>query len=171
MKLNLDSLKTEIESYLNDNNFLLFRGFSRRLEEMPEVEWDARQYPDYRQYLKVAKQLEVRLIVFHHREFAAGLIDDAMDDLESRYGYDEDGSIARRLNELRDYEGFTCAIEMSFEHDGYALLLRDPRALVRRISRYSRRTGSGGRRGRSRKAKTTRATADTIRRTSGRRSA
>lgn len=115
MKLNLDSLKTEIESYLNDNNFLLFRGFSRRLEEMPEVEWDARQYPDYRQYLKVAKQLEVRLIVFHHREFAAGLIDDAMDDLESRYGYDEDGSMARRLNELRAYEGFTCAIEMSFE--------------------------------------------------------
>jgi len=117
MKLNLDSLKTEIESYLNDNNFLLFRGFSRRLEEMPEVEWDARQYPDYRQYLKVAKQLDVRLIVFHHREFAAGLIEDAMDDLESRYGYDEDGSMARRLNELRAYEGFTCAIEMSFEHD------------------------------------------------------
>lgn len=116
MKLNLDALKTEIEAYLNDNNFVIFRGFSRRLEEMPEVEWDARQHPDFKQYLKVAKQLEVRLIVFHHRDFAPGLIDDAMDDLESRYGYDEDGSIARRLNELRSYEGFTCAIEMSFEH-------------------------------------------------------
>jgi len=117
MKLNLDALKTEIEAYLNDNNFLIFRGFSRRLEEMPEVEWDSRQHPDYKQYLKIAKQLEVRMIVFHHRDFTAGLIDDAIDDLESRYNYDEDGSIARRLNELRGYEGFTCAIEMSYEYD------------------------------------------------------
>src|SRR3712207_8561268 len=50
---------------LADNNFILFHGFSRRLGEMPEVEWDTRQYPDYKQFLKVAKQLESRLIVFH----------------------------------------------------------------------------------------------------------
>jgi hypothetical protein len=118
MKTNLDSLKDEMESYLTDNNFILFRGFSRRLGDMPEVEWDTRQYPDYKQFLKVAKQLESRLIVFHHREFMAGLIDDAVDELETRYNYDEDGSIGRRLNELRVYEGFTCALELSFEHDG-----------------------------------------------------
>ncbi|HET8548854.1 MAG TPA: hypothetical protein VFL57_12650 [Bryobacteraceae bacterium] len=118
MKTNLDTLKGEIESYLVENNFILFRGFSRRLADMPEVEWDTRQYPDYKQFLKVAKQLEARLIVFHHREFAAGLVDDAVDELETRYNYDEDGSIARRLNELRMYEGFTCAVELSFEHEG-----------------------------------------------------
>jgi hypothetical protein len=118
MNTNLDTLKTEIDTYLNENNYILFRGFSRRLGEMPEVEWDARQYPDYKQFLKVAKQLDSRLIVFHHREFAAGLVDDAVDELETRYNYDEDGSIARRLNELRIYEGFTCALELSFEHEG-----------------------------------------------------
>jgi hypothetical protein len=115
---NLDSLKNDIEAFVSENNFLLFRGFSRRLGEVPEVEWDTARYPDFRMYLRIAKQLEVRLIVFHHREFAPGLIDDAIDDLETSYGYDEDGSISRRLNELRVYEGFTCAIEMSFEHDG-----------------------------------------------------
>jgi hypothetical protein len=118
MKLNLDSLKSEIESYLSDNNFILFRGYSRGLETGRSSDWDTTRYPDYKQFLKVAKQLDVRLIVFHHREFAAGMIDDTIDDLESQYGYDEDGSIARRLNELRAYEGFTCSIELSFEHEG-----------------------------------------------------
>ena len=128
MKQNLDSLKNDIESYLTENNFILFRGYSRRLAEIPEVEWDTRQYPDYRQFLKVAKQLEVRLVVFHHREFASGLIDDLVDELEIRYNYDEDGSVRRRLEELRVYEGFTCALEMSFEWEGtlYVFELRAP---------------------------------------------
>lgn len=115
---NLDSLRSEIESYLTSNDFVVFHGYSRRLEESPLVEWDTLRHPDFKAYLAVARQLGVKVVVFHHREFAAGVIEDAVDDLEMSYGYDEDGSLRRRLNELRVYEGFTCAIEMSFAHEG-----------------------------------------------------
>src|SRR6185295_4640768 len=81
MKLNLDSLKTEIQSYLNDNGFVVFHSFSRSLDDMPEVDWDTRRYPDYKDFLNVAKSLDAKLIVFHHREFTADIIDRAIDDL------------------------------------------------------------------------------------------
>jgi len=83
MKLNLDSLKTEIQRYLQENGFLLFRGVSHGLDEMFEVSWDTGRYPDYKPFLEIAKELGVRLIIFHHRELAEGVIDEAIEDLSS----------------------------------------------------------------------------------------
>ena len=68
MSLNLDTLKSEIRTYLDDNGFVTFQGFSRRLDEMREVEWDVIRYPDYRPFLEVARHLGVKLVVFHHRD-------------------------------------------------------------------------------------------------------
>ena len=118
MRGNLDSLKQEIQDYLERNNFIVFHGFSRRAAEMPEVEWDVFRYPDFRQYLKVAKQLDASAVIFHHREFSAAAIDSTFDDLDSGFALDDDGTLRRRLNELRVYEGFTCVVELSFQHSG-----------------------------------------------------
>ena len=119
MKLNLDSLKTEVATYLNENGFILFHGFSRTFDEVPEVEWDSVHYPDYRQFLDVARQLGIRLVVLHYREFSSNIIDRALDELPSSgFEYQEQKQFEQKLKELAIYDGFTCLVELSFEQTG-----------------------------------------------------
>lgn len=118
MNRNLDELVNDIVTYLPKTGLQLFRGFSRADSGKSEVEWDTFRFPDFKQYIEIAHALEAKIIVLHQREFAAGLIDDAIDDVENGGGYDEDGAIVKRLNEMRMYEGFTCAVEMSFDYGG-----------------------------------------------------
>jgi hypothetical protein len=59
------------------------------------------------------------MIVYHFREFSSVHLDDAGDRLEdAELGPDERRTIERRLRDLRAYEGFTCAIELSFDYQG-----------------------------------------------------
>jgi hypothetical protein len=118
---NLDTLKSEIEAYLKSHGFVVFHGFSVGMLERSEIEWDTVHYPDFRDFLNVAKQLDVRLIVFHNREFTASIIDRALDDLQdAAYDFDDQRDAERRLRELRVYDGFTCALELSFVHENLA---------------------------------------------------
>jgi hypothetical protein len=58
-------------------------------------------------------------VVFHHREFSRDIVDDALDRLEAAgMAQDESRPLERRLKELRKYEGFTCALELSFDYEG-----------------------------------------------------
>jgi hypothetical protein len=117
MKLDLDRLKVEIEEHLKAQEFVVFNGHSRVGSSSPFVYWDTEQCPDYKVFLEVARQLGVRLIVFHHREFGQDYVDDAMDRLEAaELPHDEQRPLERRLLALRDYEGFTCHLELSFDH-------------------------------------------------------
>lgn len=119
MNLNLDSLKTEIADYLPKNGFVVFFGFSRSFDEIPEVEWDSVHYPNYTEFLEVARHLGVKMIVLHHREFSSSIIDRALDELPSTgFEYQEQRQYEQRLRELAIYDGFTCLIEMSFEYQG-----------------------------------------------------
>lgn len=120
---NLDTLKAEIETYLKTNGFVVFHGFARGIVERPEVDWDSKRYPDFRDFLSVATQLGIRLIVFHHREFTASVVDNALEELEdASYEFDDQRDVERRLRELRVYDGFTCALELSFEFEGVAYI-------------------------------------------------
>jgi hypothetical protein len=123
MKPNLDTLKTEIEQYLEESGLAVFYGFSRALESMPAVYWDCDQYPDHRLFIKAAQTAGAKVIVFHQREFSAEQVDDALEQLAScdmpREEYRE---LERRLNDLRIYDSFVCAIELSFDHQGRAFL-------------------------------------------------
>jgi hypothetical protein len=116
MKPNLDSLKTEIASHLKANGFVVFHGFSRHPDDGPEVEWDTFHYPDYKQFVAVAKELKITLVVLHHREFNSTVIDRAIDELSgSGMEYAEQRQLEQRLRELAMYDGFTCMIELSFD--------------------------------------------------------
>jgi hypothetical protein len=118
MKLNLDSLNTEIDAYLKDNGFVVFHGFSRSVDEGPEVEWDTFHYPDYKDFVNVAKHLGVKLIVLHHREFSSTIIDRAIDEIPGAgIDYKDQRQVEQRLRELAMYDGFTCMIELSFDFD------------------------------------------------------
>jgi hypothetical protein len=119
MKLDLDHLKVEIEEHLKAQGFVIFHGHSRIAGSTPIVYWDTDRCPDYKDFLEVASQSDVRLIVFHSREFTQGHIDDAMERLEAaELPRDDQRPLERRLTALRDYEGFTCHLELSFDHQG-----------------------------------------------------
>jgi len=123
MKPNLDTLKTEIEHYLEESGMAVFYGYSRGLDSMQGVYWDCDHYPDYRLFVKAAQTSGVKMIVFHQREFSADQLDEALEQLAGcdmpREEYHE---LERRLNDMRPYDGFVCAVELSFDHDGRVFL-------------------------------------------------
>ena len=119
MKQNLDTLKTEIATQLRDSGFIVFHGMSRALDKTPEIEWDSDRYPDYQQFLAVARELAVRIIVLHHHEFEAEVLARAVEELEgAEMPYEEQRRYEKRLNDMKIYDGFTCSIELSFDHNG-----------------------------------------------------
>jgi len=123
MSLNLDELKNEILAHMESEGFVVFHGYSRLAESDSFVAWDTDRFPDYRKFLAAARSAGVKLVVFHSREFSATHLEDAAEHLEeSDLSVEERRSIERRLRDLRSYEGFTCAVELSFDYDGRVYL-------------------------------------------------
>ena len=119
MMPNLDTLKGEIERYLEEQGFAIFRGFPRMLDSLPLVYWDCDNYPDYKAFLDTAKATNVRLVVYHQHEFSVEQVDSALERLEEiELPRDDHRVMERRLKEMRVYDGFTCALELSFDHQG-----------------------------------------------------
>jgi hypothetical protein len=119
MDANLDTLKDEVGKYLVEQGFNVFYGLSRIADSLPIIYWDCDRSPDFREYLAVARKSGAKLIVFHYQEFTPENIDDALDQLEAAGMPPEDQrAMERRLKELRAYEGFTCAVELSFDYEG-----------------------------------------------------
>ena len=119
MRQDLDALKREIEEHLQSGPFVVFYGYSRLLDSMPLVHWDTARFPDFRKFLDVAGRTGVKLVVYHQHEFSADHIDEALSRLDSAdLPRDEQRNLERRLREMRLYEGFLCAIELSFDYEG-----------------------------------------------------
>ena len=116
MTPNLDSLKLEIQDFLEAEGFPIFHAYSRMMDSDGIVYWNCEEYPDYKMFVKTAKSAGALIMVYHHRQFAADQVNDALDRLETiEMPRDEARKLERRLKELRVYEGFTCAIELSFD--------------------------------------------------------
>jgi hypothetical protein len=116
MNLNLDELKTEVLQHLESQGFVVFHGYSRLSDTDSFVAWDVERQPDYRQFLETAKNAGVKLIVYHWREFSRAHVDEAAERLEEcDFSLEEQHNLERRLRDLRAYEGFTCALELSFD--------------------------------------------------------
>ena len=82
MDINLNTLKREIEEYLETAGFAVFRGSPGGLEEFPMVLWDSEQYPDYQLFLDTAKKAGVAMLVFATREFDSAEIEEALEQIE-----------------------------------------------------------------------------------------
>lgn len=123
MSPNLDELKNEVLQFLETQGFVIFHGYSRLADADSFVAWDTDRQPDYRQFLDAAKRAGVKLVVYHYREFAKGHLEDAAERLEAcDISSEEQRSIEKRLREMRAYEGFTCALELSFEFEARVYL-------------------------------------------------
>jgi len=59
------------------------------------------------------------VIVFNDRQFSADHLEDAAERLQAcELAAEERRTLERRLRDLRAFEGFTCALELSFDHQG-----------------------------------------------------
>lgn len=123
MRPNLDSLSEEIQQYLASEQFIVFRSLSRAAEGPPYVYWDSGRHANYKAFLECAQQLGLRLVHFHTREFSQAHREEALDQLEDAdLPRDEKRALTRRIEELAVYEGFTCAVELSFDYEGRVYL-------------------------------------------------
>lgn len=122
MKQDLETVRLELEDYLaKHTDFAIFHGFSRAMEEVPlgTVQWNTRDYPDYRLFLEAAKKVGAKLIGYHAERLEDQDIEETIEDLEAAdLPYEERRDIERRLKELRLYSGFTGALELSFDYEG-----------------------------------------------------
>lgn len=116
MRPNLDSLKIEIQEFLESEGLATFFGHSRSMDSLQLVYWNCELHPDYKEFIKAAKAAGAQLIVYTPTELTSDVVDDALERLESlEMPRDEYRKLERRLKEMRSYEGFTCQIELSFE--------------------------------------------------------
>ena len=123
MTLNLDTLKEEILSHLRSKGFVVFHGYSRLADSDSFASWDTERHPDFREFLEVARQAGVKLVVYHERVFSAGLLEDAASRLEGTdLTGEERRALERRVREFQPYEDFTCVLELSFDCQGRVYL-------------------------------------------------
>jgi hypothetical protein len=116
MKLNLDTLRTEIQEYLESRGMVVFQSFPRSNEPGPAVYWDTVRDSSFRPFLAAAEAAGVRLVTLYARELDEDVIDDALEQLaEANFDRDERRAIEMRLKEMHAYSGFTCQIELAFD--------------------------------------------------------
>jgi hypothetical protein len=116
MTLDLASLKTEILSQLEREDFALFYTDSGT-EGLNVIYWDVKRKPAAADFLNAATKCGAKLITFFERVFSQVAIDEMIERLDDAdLGRDEKRSYERRLKELQKFEGFTCELELSFEH-------------------------------------------------------
>jgi len=117
--LNLDTLKREILSYLEETGFAVFHSSPGTLDSGSSmVLWDTEHHPDYRMFLDVATKTGIKLILFGSREFEASDLDELVEQLDaSDVPRDEQREYRSRLRNLRSYEGQTCTLELAFDYN------------------------------------------------------
>jgi hypothetical protein len=116
MRTNLDTLRSEIQQFLDSRGIAVFYGVPRGGEDIPVVYWDTQHKPDFRDFLSAAQSAGVRIVTMYTNEFNEQLIDSALDRMEdSSLTREERRAIEQRLREMRAYAGFICQIELSFD--------------------------------------------------------
>jgi hypothetical protein len=123
MRQDLDNVKREIEKQLRDGAYVVFHARSRFSDDASPILWDTGMKPNPAEFLETALSIGVKLIVFHHREFGPEILEEAFEKLEAAaLPRERQREVERELKRLKTYEGFTSAIELSFDFDGRTYL-------------------------------------------------
>jgi hypothetical protein len=118
MALDLETLKTDVETYLEQSPLAVFYGL-QGFDEHVSLYWDTEREPDFRKFLAAAEKAGVKLVIFDHDRFVQEEIDEAFDTLdECSFSREERRGYETRMRELQKYEGFTCLVDLSFTLDG-----------------------------------------------------
>lgn len=117
MKLELNDLKTRIETAIAAKNLLLFRSYDRDLEHV--IRWNTRAYPEPEGFVEAAANLGVKVICFHDLRFEAEILSSAIEEMrESGVSRPTLREFERDLRRFREFEGFLCSLEISFDSSG-----------------------------------------------------
>lgn len=118
MNADLGAIKAQILEYAREKCFFVFHCESRVSELPRAVFWDSQAYPDFHDFFAASAHAGQKLIHLHHREFNGEMMDTALERLEDApLSREEKRELDNRLNRLKMYAGFTCAIEVSFDHN------------------------------------------------------
>jgi hypothetical protein len=116
MRLNLDSLRGEIEEHLRSRGMVVFQSFPSFGDPEPMVFWNTARHPEYTEFVAAAEAAGARMMTMFSREMEEDLIEGALGRLDDAVmENDERRSIASRLKTMRGYTGFTCEIQLSFD--------------------------------------------------------
>jgi hypothetical protein len=119
MTLDLESLRAEIQAYVDESGVAVFHGYRQVPENVVQVSWDTEGHPDFREFLSVGQKAGVKLFVFHAENFSLERVDEALEQLgETDLTRDEKRSYETRLKQLHAYDGFTCSVGLSFSLEG-----------------------------------------------------
>src|SRR5580704_902754 len=102
MKINLETLRAEIQGHLESRGIVVFHGYPRSAEASSLVLWDTERHADYRMFLAAAEAAGVKLVTLYAREFTGDLVDDALERLEAAdLPREEHRLVEMRLREMR----------------------------------------------------------------------
>ena len=119
MALDLETLRTAIEAYLDSSGLSVFHGYGSVVDTLNQVVWDTERRPEFREFVECARKSGAKIVTFYYRSFSLDQIDSALDQLEdSNLSREEKRNFETRLRQLQAYEGFTCSVELSFSVDG-----------------------------------------------------
>ena len=119
MAQDLEKLRSEMETYLQQSGITVFYGSHRMLDALLHVSWDRARHADFREFVDAARSAGAKLIVFNQQAFALDQIDAALDQLEEcDFTREEKRQYESRLRQLQGYEGFTSSLELTFVLDG-----------------------------------------------------
>ena len=119
MPQDLEKLRSEMETYLQQSSLTIFYGSHRVLDTLAQVSWDTERYANFQQFVDAARSVGVKLMIFTQQSFSLDQIDGALDQLEEcDFTREEKRQYESRLRQLQSYEGFTSSLELSFVLDG-----------------------------------------------------
>lgn len=117
-ELDLTRLRSEIMDYLRDIGLPVFYGFGL-LDDDDFTYWDTRTFPDWRQFLDVAKESGARLLVFSSETFSEEDLDEAFEKLsECEMDSEDRVPYVKKFEAMRRRVGHTTWLRLSFEHGG-----------------------------------------------------
>ena len=114
----IDRLKDEVLDYLRTTGSPIFHAIGLPGEE-GFIFWDAAQYPDWRQFIDVARESGARTFLFSSRALDAGELDGARETLDEV----EMADAARReavefISTLRPQVGHIAWVRIAWQQDG-----------------------------------------------------
>lgn len=117
-ELDLDPLRSEMMDYMRHTGLPIFYGLGDP-EEDNYTFWDARAFPDWRQFVDVAKESGARLLMFSAETFADADLDQALEKLsECDMNTEDRHYYLKQFEVLRKRIGQTAWVRIAFEHAG-----------------------------------------------------
>ncbi len=120
MKANLEHLRREVVAYLEERGLVVFKSYPRNPDLGSDATyWDTQAHSDFREFVKAAEAVGVRLLTIFSREFSADVLEEAVEHLgDTSLSREDRRRVESRMRDLRAYEGFVCEIELSFSFAG-----------------------------------------------------